>query len=59
MTRREYLNHLLRLMPPDEIRRSAENPSAYMSRTHVLLHYVALRQLSNYKLGNVSKFHNC
>ena len=59
MKRREYLNHLLRLLTPDEIRRSAENPSAYMSRTHVLLHYVALRKLSKYKLGNVSKFHNC
>lgn len=59
MKRREYLNHLLRLMPPDEIRRSAENPSAYMSRTHVLLHYVALRQLSNYKHGSVATFRNC
>lgn len=59
MTRRQYLNALLRLMTADEIRRSAENPSAYMSQTHIALHYVALRQLSNYKLGNVSKFHNC
>ena len=45
MTRRQYLHALLRLMKPDEIRRSAQNPTAYMSRTHVLLHYVALRQL--------------
>ena len=59
MKRRQYVDALLRLMTADEIRRSAENPSAYMSRTHVSLHYVALRQLSNYKLGNVSKFHNC
>ena len=45
MSRREYLAALLRLMKPDEIRRSAENPTAYMSRTHILLHYVALRRL--------------
>jgi hypothetical protein len=45
MKRRQYLNALLRLMTADEIRRSAENPSAYMSRIHVLLHYVALRRL--------------
>ena len=45
MTRSEYLSALLRLLTPAEITRSAANPSAYMSKTHVLLHYVALRRL--------------
>lgn len=46
MTRRQYMNAVLRLFKtPDKIRRSAENPSKYMTRTHVLLHYVALKQL--------------
>jgi ethanolamine utilization cobalamin adenosyltransferase len=46
MTRRQYLDALLRLMTADEIRRSAKNPTAYMSKTHILLHYVALRKLA-------------
>jgi len=41
----QYLNALLRLMTPDQIRNSAANPTRYMTRTHVLLHYVALRRL--------------
>jgi hypothetical protein len=45
MKRREYLNAVLRLFTQDEIRRSAENPSKYMTRTHVLLHYAALKRL--------------
>lgn len=45
MTRRQYLDALLRLMTADEIRRSAANPTAYMSQTHIVLHYVALRRL--------------
>lgn len=45
MTRRTYLNNLLRLMTPAEIRRSAANPNAYMTRTHVLLHHIALKKL--------------
>jgi hypothetical protein len=45
MMRSEYLAALMRLMRPDEIKRSAASPSAYMTRTHVLLHYVALRRL--------------
>lgn len=45
MTRAKYLAALMRLMRPDEIKRSAASPSAYMTRTHVLLHYVALRRL--------------
>lgn len=45
MTRRKYLDALLRLMTADEIRRSAQHPSAYMTPTHIALHYVALRRL--------------
>jgi hypothetical protein len=45
MKRQEYLSALMRLMRPDEIKRSAAQPSAYMTRTHILLHYVALRRL--------------
>lgn len=45
-TRSQYLSDLIRLMSIDEIKLSAEHPSAYMTRTHVLLHYVALRRLS-------------
>jgi hypothetical protein len=45
MTKREYLACLLRLLTPEQIVLSAANPTAYMSRTHVLLHYVALRRL--------------
>jgi hypothetical protein len=41
----QYLNALLRLMTPDQIRTSAASPTRYMTRTHVLLHYVALRRL--------------
>ena len=41
----QYLDALLRLMTPAEIRASAANPTRYMTRTHVLLHYVALRRL--------------
>jgi len=46
MKRSEYLNALLRLMTVDEIKRSAAQPTRHMSKTHVLLHYVALRRLS-------------
>jgi hypothetical protein len=45
MKRSEYLNALLRLMTVDEIKGSAAHPTAHMTRTHVLLHYVALRRL--------------
>ena len=50
MKRRQYLDAVLRLFTPDEIRRSAENPSKYMTRTHVLLHYAALRRLKDQTL---------
>jgi len=51
MKRRQYLDAVLRLYKtPDEIRRSAENPSNRMTRTHVLLHYIALRRLRDQTL---------
>ena len=50
MKRRQYLDAVLRLFTPDEIRRSAQNPSKYMTRTHVLLHYIALRRLRDQTL---------
>ncbi len=46
MKRRQYLDALLRLMTADEITRSAQHPTAYMSPTHIALHYVALRRLA-------------
>jgi len=45
MTRSEYLSALLRLLTIDEIKRSAAQPTRHMSKTHVLLHHVALRRL--------------
>ena len=45
MTRSQYLSALLRLLTPAEIKGSAAQPTAYMTRTHVLLHHVALRRL--------------
>jgi len=45
MTKKEYLALILSLLRPDEIRLSAANPTQYMTKTHVLLHYVALRRL--------------
>jgi hypothetical protein len=45
MTRQKYLSALLSLLTVDEIKRSAAQPSAYMTQTHVKLHFVALRRL--------------
>ena len=45
MTRQKYLAALIGLLTVEEIRGSAARPSAGMTRTHVLLHYVALRRL--------------
>lgn len=45
MTRKQYLIAVMSYLKPDEIKLSAENPSKGMTRTHVLLHYVALRRL--------------
>jgi hypothetical protein len=43
--RTQYLIAVMRLLTVPEILLSARNPSAYMTRTHVMLHYVALRRL--------------
>jgi hypothetical protein len=45
MTRQKYLATLLSLLTVDEIKRSAAQPSAYMTQTHIKLHFVALRRL--------------
>ena len=45
MAKAKYLAALLRLMSAEEIALSARVTSAYMTRTHILLHYVALRRL--------------
>jgi len=45
MTRTKYLIAVMQLLTVPEIKRSAAQPSAGMTRTHVLLHYVALRRL--------------
>jgi hypothetical protein len=45
MSRKEYLACVLRLMTIDEILLSAASPTKYMTKTHVILHYVALRRL--------------
>jgi hypothetical protein len=43
--RSKYLASLLRLMTVNEIALSARDPSPYMTKTHIALHYVALRRL--------------
>ena len=45
MTRQKYLAALMGLLTVDEIKRSAASPSAYMTQTHIKLHYIALRRL--------------
>lgn len=45
MTRSKYLSLLLRNMTAKEIALSAKNPTQYMTKTHILLHYVALKKL--------------
>ena len=45
MKKQQYLDALLGLLTAQEIRTSATQPSAHMTRMHVLLHYVALRRL--------------
>lgn len=43
ISKREYLK-LLNTYPTALIQRSAANPTLYMTRVQVLLHYVALRR---------------
>lgn len=45
MTRSKYLSKLIELLTVDQIKLSAINPTPYMSKTHIALHYVALRRL--------------
>jgi hypothetical protein len=45
MTRQKYLAALMGLLTVDEIKRSVASPSAYMTQTHIKLHYIALRRL--------------
>lgn len=45
MTRSKYLKLLLTLLTPEQIKLSAENPTPYMSKTHIKLHYIALKQI--------------
>jgi hypothetical protein len=45
MSKREYLSCVMRLLDPEQIKLSASNPTRYMTKTHVRLHYVALRRL--------------
>ena len=47
MKRSEYVSYLIRLMPASTIAWSAKHPSKGMSKTHVLLHLVALRHLGD------------
>jgi hypothetical protein len=43
--KQKYLSDLIRLLSVDQIKLSASQPSAYMTSTHIKLHYVALRKL--------------
>jgi len=43
MSRKEYLN-LLRAQPTQFLKKSVARPSLWMSKTHVLLHYIALKE---------------
>jgi hypothetical protein len=44
MKKQRYLAALLR-QKPNWILLSAKNPNHYMTKTHVLLHYIALRKM--------------
>ena len=45
MTKREYLECVLRLLTPEQIRLSAASPTKHMRAVHIKLHYIALRRL--------------
>jgi hypothetical protein len=45
MLKRSYYLNLLMAHTPEWIAASAANPTAYMTKTDILLHYVALRRL--------------
>lgn len=43
MQRQRYLDALMQ-QPSEWIRLSVETPTAHMTRTHIALHYIALRR---------------
>jgi hypothetical protein len=45
MKKRQYLALLLEIMTADEIKRSALSPTPYMTKMHILLHWLALRKM--------------
>jgi hypothetical protein len=45
MSKREYLECVLRLLTPEQIMLSASSPTQHMKPIHIKLHYVALRRL--------------
>lgn len=45
MKKQQYIKDLVRLFTPEQIKQSAKNPTPYMTRTHIQLHYVALRRM--------------
>jgi hypothetical protein len=47
MSKREYLECVLRLLTPEQILLSASSPTPHMSSIHIKLHYVALRRLGH------------
>lgn len=47
MSKQKYLSNLMRLLTVDEIKLSASKPSAYMTSTHIKLHFIALRRLGS------------
>ena len=46
MIKQTYLKALMQ-QPAGWVLRSARNPNAYMTQTHIRLHYVALRRLGH------------
>jgi hypothetical protein len=46
MSKREYLECVMRLLTPEQIRLSAATPTPHMRPIHIKLHYVALRRLN-------------
>ena len=47
--RSKYVSALLRLLTAAQIKSSALNPNAYMTKTDILLHHVALRRIGGSK----------
>ena len=47
MSKREYLECVLRLLTPEQILLSASSPTPNLRPIHIKLHYVALRRLGH------------